>query len=164
MPISAVRMYVEKVQQVRILRRTADKIMEECREIILRQYVTNLWSRYRVHTRKQEPRPTFAAWLNGKRTEDTYTWEGHQFSTRQMWSARPIKEASRPENNPEGEISIDWFIEGLELRLNNKQRIQLHQPVIGIRQIVTQSVKHPASPSFEFYVYNNYDEEDANEG
>jgi len=127
-PISAVRMYVEKVQQVRILRRTADKVMEECREIILRQYVTNL--------------------------------EDLQFMTRQRWAARPITEAHRPENNPEGEISIDWFVRELALRLNKKQRIQRVQPIIGIKQIVTQSKKYPESPSFVFYLYHEEEEEE----
>jgi len=159
-PISAVRMYVEKVQQVRILRRTADKVMEECREIILRQYVTNLWGRYKAHTRKEAVPPTFAAWLNEKRVEDTYTREDLQFMTRQRWAARPITEAHRPENNPEGEISIDWFVRELALRLNKKQRIQRVQPIIGIKQIVTQSKKYPESPSFVFYLYHEEEEEE----
>jgi len=155
LPISAVRMYVEKVQQTRTLRRTADKIMEECREIITRQFVTNLWSRYRADTRNDEHPPTFGDWLFGKRLEDTYTWKGHQFETRQKWSARPITEALRPENNPEGEISIKWFVSDIETRLNKKQLVEPGQRLIGVREITTKSTKYPESPSFEFFLYEH---------
>jgi len=144
------RSYATRIRQVRSLRVTAEELMRDNREIVVKQFVTNLWSRYRKDTKDQKVRQTFAEWLDGKRTEDTYTWEGHQFATRQMWSGRVFKEALRPENNPVGPISVDWFIQQIETLINAKQAVQPVQPFVTIVLEYTNSRKHTFSPTFRY--------------
>jgi len=145
-----IRSYATRIRQIRSLRVTADELMQDNREIVPKQFVTNLWSRYRKDTKDQKVRQTFAEWLDGKRTEDTYTWKGHQFSTRQMWSSRVVKEALRPEHNPVGKISVDWFIQQIEVLINAKQAVQPVQPYVTIALEYTNSRKHTTSASFRY--------------
>jgi len=157
-----IRSYVTKVRQVRKLRSSSEEIRSECREILISQFCTNLWRRYRLMTAQFEVRPSFMEWLDGKRVEDTYRWSGdengHQFAVRQKWSSRALKEALRPELNPVGDVSTQWFITAVEGWINARQSNEGIY-VIVLSETTTASRTYEASPSLTFTREYTGDEE-----
>ena len=157
-----VRSYVTKIHQVRVLRSASEEIRNECREMLVTQFCSNLWRRYKVMTAQYDVRPSFMDWLDGKRVEDTYRWSGtehgHQFAVRQKWASRALKEALRPELNPVGEVSLEWFMAALDQWINTRQSNEGIY-VIAVTQTATTSRKYDNSISLMFEREYTGDEE-----